>query len=69
MGDRNDTPDVETNTDVGSITDVTVLKAMAYDQIVALEQVQNNLRVINERISQVTVASNGAFASAMAAPE
>jgi hypothetical protein len=40
-------------TDIADITDIDKLKAMAYDQITVLEQVQQNLRVINERILQL----------------
>lgn len=61
MGDGHDSP----NVDITTITDITVLKAMAYDQISALEQAQQNIRVINERINQVSIASNGAFAATM----
>ena len=34
-------------------TDITLLKSYAYDQIVALEQAQNNLRLINARLAQL----------------
>lgn len=37
--------------DLATITDLTQLKAMAYDQMVVLEQTQNNLRLVNQRIS------------------
>lgn len=40
--------------DISKITDINELKAMAYDQIVMLEQAQANLKAINERIEQVT---------------
>ena len=36
-----------------TITDVKELKSLAYDQIVALEQAQNNLRLINARLAQL----------------
>ena len=45
--------------DLAEITDINELKAMAYDQIVVAQQAQQNLGAINERISQLTVASNG----------
>jgi hypothetical protein len=50
-------------TDVAQITDVQVLKAMAYDQMVVMETCQQNLRVLTERISQLSVTvpiTNGA---------
>ena len=40
-------------TDLASITDPTVLKAMVYDRLAALEQIQGEVRMINERISQL----------------
>jgi uncharacterized coiled-coil protein SlyX len=39
--------------DLSTMTDLNELKAMAYDQVVALEQTQNNLRIINQRIEEV----------------
>lgn len=42
--------------DLSKMTDLNELKAMAYDQVVALEQTQNNLRVINQRIEEVKAA-------------
>lgn len=39
--------------DISTISDMNELKAMAYDQIVVLEQAQANLKAINERIGQV----------------
>jgi hypothetical protein len=39
--------------DLSQIHDLQQLKAMAYDQIAAKEQAENNLRVINQRIAQI----------------
>ena len=36
-----------------TITDVKELKSLAFDQIVALEQAQNNIRLINARLAQL----------------
>jgi len=36
--------------DISTISDTTVLEAMAYRQIAAKEQAENNLKVINERL-------------------
>lgn len=35
---------------LNGITDINVLKALAYDQIAAKEQAETNLRLINQRI-------------------
>lgn len=39
--------------DLSTIDDIDKLKSMAYDALIAVEQLQQNLRVIQERISQV----------------
>jgi len=39
---------------ISNITDLNELKAMAYDQIAIQENTANNLRMINERIAQVS---------------
>lgn len=39
--------------DITKITDIKELKALAYDQIVILEQTQINLKTINERMAQI----------------
>jgi uncharacterized coiled-coil protein SlyX len=39
--------------DISQETDIDKLKSLAYDQILALENAQQNLRVLNERIAQV----------------
>jgi methyl-accepting chemotaxis protein len=39
---------------INEISDIDKLKSMAYDQVVTLEQTQNNLNMINQRINQVT---------------
>lgn len=44
--------------DVSTITDIKELKAMAYDQIAAKEQVQRNLNAINQRITEVAQAED-----------
>lgn len=44
--------------DLNKITDVRELKAMAYDQLSAIEIAQGNLRTINQRISEIMAAQN-----------
>lgn len=39
--------------DITKETDVNKLKALAYDQMVQLEQTQTNLRVLNARIGEL----------------
>lgn len=39
--------------DISAITDLNQLKAMAYDQLVILENAQNNLKLINQRLAEV----------------
>jgi predicted nucleic acid-binding protein len=39
--------------DVAQITDVTLLKALAYEQVVIGQSAQHNLALIENRISQV----------------
>ena len=39
--------------DISSITDIDKLKAMAYDTLNVIEQQQQNLRILQERITQV----------------
>ena len=46
--------------DIADIDDIKELKAMGYDQVAIIQQAQNNLRVIEERIQQLQVQSNGA---------
>ena len=41
--------------EIGEITDIDKLKAMAYDEIKKLELAQNKLSVINGRIAQLQV--------------
>ena len=41
--------------DVSTITDVTQLKAMAYDQLILREQAEANFNNLNERLVQLTV--------------
>lgn len=41
-------------TDISQIINLSELKAMAYDQIAAKEQAEHNLRVINQRIVELT---------------
>ncbi len=43
--------------DTSVITDLTQLKALAYDQIVATEQAQSNLHVINKRMAELNSAA------------
>jgi len=40
--------------DLNKITDIKELKAMAYEQVIAVEMAQNNLRAVQTRIQQVT---------------
>ena len=37
--------------DISSITDINQLKSLAYDSLIAIEQQQQNLRILQERIS------------------
>jgi hypothetical protein len=39
--------------DLASIVDLNYLKAMAYDRLAAIDQLQNELRMVNERIAQL----------------
>lgn len=39
--------------DINEITDVTQLKALAYDTLQALEVQQNNLRLIQQRLAEL----------------
>lgn len=40
--------------DIASIDDIKELKALAYDQIAARETAEQNLRVINQRIHELS---------------
>lgn len=40
--------------DLQKETNVEKLKSLAYDQMVALEQTQTNLRLINQRIAELS---------------
>lgn len=42
------------NMDISSIKDINELKALAYDTLLAVEQQQQNLRLLQERIAQLT---------------
>ena len=54
VGSRNEFADMtEENIDLASIVDINQLKAMAYDRMAGMEQLQGELRMINERIAQV----------------
>ena len=46
--------------DISTVTDITRLKSLAYDTVITIEQQQQNLRIIQERISQL---ENNASAS------
>lgn len=39
--------------DLSTIENTNELKAMAYDQLVILENAQNNLKLINQRLAEV----------------
>jgi len=39
--------------DIQGITDVTILKSMAYDQMVLQQQIQRNLDLLNARITEL----------------
>jgi hypothetical protein len=39
--------------DISSITDIDKLKALAYDTLNVIEQQQQNLRILQERIAQL----------------
>lgn len=40
--------------DISTITDVQALKAMAYDNIAVQDRAVNNLRAINQRITELS---------------
>ncbi len=40
-------------TDISKVTDITSLKALGYDLVSQLEQTQNNLRLVNQRIAEL----------------
>lgn len=40
-------------TDLAAISDIDKLKAMAYDRMAAMQQLQSELQMINQRISEV----------------
>lgn len=40
--------------EISDIKDVKELKALAYDQLVIKEQAENNLRLLNQRIAQLS---------------
>jgi len=40
--------------DITKITDTKELKALAYDQLVILEQTKNNLALINQQMTKVS---------------
>jgi hypothetical protein len=46
--------------DLSQVTDINQLKAMAYDQIATKEQAENNLRMINQRIMEVSQQASDA---------
>lgn len=46
--------------DLSTITDIDKLKVLAYDQLVAKEQAENNLRMINQRIQEISSAEEEA---------
>lgn len=39
--------------DITKISDTNQLKAWAYDQLILLEQTQNNLKLLNDRIAEL----------------
>lgn len=39
--------------DISNITDLTTLKAMAYDELAKVEQAQKNLQLLNQQMLQV----------------
>ena len=39
--------------DITKITDLNELKALAYDTVLAIEQQQSNLRIIQQRIAEL----------------
>jgi hypothetical protein len=42
--------------DISQITDIKELKALAFDEIGRLEMAQNNLRILNGRIAELSQA-------------
>lgn len=50
--------------DLASITDIKELKALAYDQLLLQQQAENNLRLINQRLEQLTAETEQAMQAA-----
>ncbi len=44
--------------DPNKINDIDKLKSLAYDQLMMLEQVQQNIRLINERIKKLAAETS-----------
>jgi hypothetical protein len=44
--------------ELSTITDLDKLKSLAYDEIAKKEQAENNLRLVNQRILDITTAKN-----------
>ena len=44
--------------DISTITDIDKLKSLAYDTVIVIERQQQNLRVIQERISSLESESS-----------
>jgi hypothetical protein len=53
--------------DIGEITDINELKAMAYDRVLMVQQIQQDLQVINERLNQLQPVENNGQAPVKAA--
>lgn len=45
--------------DVSTITDLNQLKALAYDQLVVIEQANKNLSLVNNRITEIASQPTG----------
>jgi hypothetical protein len=54
--------------DIAQITDTQQLKALAYDQMLLLEQIQRNLAVIQARIGELQTDSDTPNKTMPAAP-
>ena len=55
--------------DIATITDIQALKALAYDQLMLQMRTENNLKLINQRIEQLTAEQAAHAAEAQQPPK
>jgi hypothetical protein len=66
MGTRDKPADMTENIELATITDINYLKAMVYDRSMLIQQANQEIQVINERIQQLAAPvpeMNGKVAS------